>query len=275
MSDEFKLVESKSRAKKKTRNNEDEETSQKKQAIDLYKKIETCKRNLKDYDNNLYASKVIYQLKETLRVKLKGPSKIDIVSYGLGSPDENLASRYQFALLLIIIDALKLNLDLELVELFDPAFTQLDLRVIQDLYKLKITTTNEKSMRTVSKVTLFYMPHCPKALYNNLLYANWSVEDLSRLIIFGNSFTTLKNMLVNGKNEDLSRCYSYLSDACLVLDEVELDYNCESTNAFLDLNLNLFKNFFENINCFVNVLKEVYDADILKKPIYSENEEIV
>ena len=36
--------------------------------------------------------------------------------------------------------------------------------------------------------TLFYMPHCGKALYNNLLWANWTPELLTNLLIIGNSF---------------------------------------------------------------------------------------
>ena len=36
--------------------------------------------------------------------------------------------------------------------------------------------------------TVFYMPHCGKALYNNLLWANWQPELLSLLTIVGNSF---------------------------------------------------------------------------------------
>lgn len=36
--------------------------------------------------------------------------------------------------------------------------------------------------------TLFYMVHCGKALYNNLLWSNWSPAALSKLVIIGNSF---------------------------------------------------------------------------------------
>ena len=36
--------------------------------------------------------------------------------------------------------------------------------------------------------TLFYMVHCGKALYNNLLWRNWSVGALSNMVIIGNSF---------------------------------------------------------------------------------------
>jgi len=37
--------------------------------------------------------------------------------------------------------------------------------------------------------TLFYMLHCGKALYNNLVWANWNPVHLNNTIIIGNSFT--------------------------------------------------------------------------------------
>lgn len=38
------------------------------------------------------------------------------------------------------------------------------------------------------EATVFYMVHCGKALYNNLLWRNWSPAALSKLVIIGNSF---------------------------------------------------------------------------------------
>lgn len=32
------------------------------------------------------------------------------------------------------------------------------------------------------------MVHCGKALYNNLLWSNWSAEALSQMVVVGNSF---------------------------------------------------------------------------------------
>lgn len=42
--------------------------------------------------------------------------------------------------------------------------------------------------RRVQTCTLFYMPHCGKAMYNNLLWANWSPQNLSQVALIGNSF---------------------------------------------------------------------------------------
>ena len=40
--------------------------------------------------------------------------------------------------------------------------------------------------------TVFYMPHCGTALYNNLLWSNWSVDALSKMVVIGNSFRGLE-----------------------------------------------------------------------------------
>lgn len=42
--------------------------------------------------------------------------------------------------------------------------------------------------RRVQTYTLFYMPHCGQAMYNNLLWANWSPHNLSKVALIGNSF---------------------------------------------------------------------------------------
>lgn len=44
--------------------------------------------------------------------------------------------------------------------------------------------------------TLFYMVHCGKALYNNLLWRNWSAEALSKMVIIGNSFRGIEERCV-------------------------------------------------------------------------------
>ena len=59
-------------------------------------------------------------------------------------------------------------------------------------------------------LTIFYMPHCAKALYNNLLYANWSSVHLARFVIVGNSFATMRLMALG---DAMRRSYSYIEDS--------------------------------------------------------------
>lgn len=187
----------------------------------------------------------------------------------MGSFDDSLASRYQMALLVLMVEALRLDqLELECVEFFDPSFTPADTRVIEHHYGLAVVSRNERATRPVSSPTIFYMPHCPKALYNNLLYANWSHDRLANLIIFGNSFSHLQQTIVDVD----SRIYTYLVDSFELLDEVEVASDSEPTNAFVDLSFNLFR---ERAGVRHNELRPTYDIDSLKPPFYSNCEEII
>ena len=120
-----------------------------------------------------------------------------------------IALGHQFALLLLIIDELKtldLNMDsssfLEInsVELYDPVFNDIDKKLLTDIYSFKLESINCKCMKQVNLagkkntetehvLNFFYMPHCGKALYNNLLYANWSIENLNSIMILGMKMT--------------------------------------------------------------------------------------
>lgn len=46
----------------------------------------------------------------------------------------------------------------------------------------------QEGKRKVTQKTLFYMPHCTKPLYSNVLWANWCPSGLSNVFILGNSF---------------------------------------------------------------------------------------
>ena len=48
----------------------------------------------------------------------------------------------------------------------------------------------QEGKRAICQPTLFYMPHCGKPLYNNLLWANWGMQ-LNQLVIIGNSFSNI------------------------------------------------------------------------------------
>ncbi|KAK3753267.1 hypothetical protein QZH41_015210, partial [Actinostola sp. cb2023] len=49
-----------------------------------------------------------------------------------------------------------------------------------------------EAKRSVSQPTLFYMPHCSKLLYNNVLWANWG-PSLKNVVIFGNGFSSYEH----------------------------------------------------------------------------------
>ena len=51
------------------------------------------------------------------------------------------------------------------------------------------------------------MPHCGVAMYNNLLWANWSIQDLCKVAILGNSFQSYMERLVTVESTFSPECY--------------------------------------------------------------------
>ena len=303
--DGFKLVGSKTKSKKHafalspSSCSTNKPLSGNKQSIDLAAselstKIETIKLKLKSYDENFYWSKMQLVMSNLIKSYFENSNsiqnKINITCYGLGSIDDQFASRYQFALLLLIIDELKaiaLNSDsssrclqIASVELYDPLFNEIDRKLLTDIHSFSLDLKNCKCMKQVDLLgekdcevlNFFYMPHCGKALYNNLLYANWSIKCLNKIVILGNSFNTLA---LNTLERVMNQCYSFIKDSNCFVKEIKLDDKCELTDAFYDFSFLTFKLRLNEISNFkfINRLDVELDSKNLLEPVYDENSE--
>ena len=113
--------------------------------------------------------------------------KLDLVCYGLGNFSDSYIARYQLVFLLLVIE--EIDIPLCNCHIFDPQFNDEEKEILQEL-GLNIINENEVGKRWCNKRTLFYMPHCGKALYNNLLWANWGTN-LKNVVIIGNSFNSM------------------------------------------------------------------------------------
>ena len=100
-----------------------------------------------------------------------------IVCFGLGSmtasDSRNVHSRLQLALLI----AMARTWDVAAPSLcaYDPVFTATDKRVLDTFGIATLEGNNEgkyPAREEEDGITLFYMPHCDKWLYSNLLWAN-------------------------------------------------------------------------------------------------------
>nr|XP_015221701.1 PREDICTED: SRR1-like protein isoform X2 [Lepisosteus oculatus] len=110
-------------------------------------------------------------------------SELDCVCYGLGNFSSCVSSRYQLALLLLLLESL------------------------------------QEGKRLVYRPTLFYLIHCGKALYNNLLWRNWSTDSLPLLTIVGNSFCGIQESTLE---RVLKRDYTYIRDIMRACEETPL-----------------------------------------------------
>ncbi|XP_065054439.1 SRR1-like protein [Rhopilema esculentum] len=109
----------------------------------------------------------------------------EIVSYGVGHISSNPIARYQFALLILIAKHFQLT---DSVHIYDPVFTLTERNIIKH-FGFKLITHNEECSRQLGRATIVFMMHCGKAMYNNLLKANWGV-DLQNIVLIGNSFSS-------------------------------------------------------------------------------------
>lgn len=115
---------------------------------------------------------------------LGSEKKMHMVIYGIGSIESFEPPRLQLSLAILM----KRNFDwIGEIEVFDPIISLTESKVLTSL-GCSVLSINEQGRRQALKPTLFFMPHCEAELYDNLLEANWGVDQLNRLIVFGNSF---------------------------------------------------------------------------------------
>jgi hypothetical protein len=118
-----------------------------------------------------------------------------IVCYGVGNFSQTSLSHYsaplwQLACALCFRDYLINSCDGEDISVlyYEPFSSAFEDTILAGL-KVQVLTVNERAKRPINAVpTLFFMPHCPCELYDNVLWSNWDeLAVATPLIIFGNS----------------------------------------------------------------------------------------
>ena len=187
--------------------------------------------------------------------------QLQVICYGIGRIGSSSNAQYQLALLLVMRDELTLDdghFDTRertqmhrcvsvSVSVFDPVLSALEKDVLEAL-GCSIITKNEQAKRVVSEPTLFYMPHCPRGMYNNVIWANWG-ERLDNVGILGNSLTayaenanlsTIKvHQTADSKNQHIAEIAAIVSVAKHTK-EVRLMDRFSVAGIFNDLSLHLF-----------------------------------
>ncbi|XP_017269381.1 SRR1-like protein [Kryptolebias marmoratus] len=160
--------------------------------------------------------------------------QLECVCYGLGSFSSCVSARYQLAMLLLLLDAGQIPL--QDCSVYDPAFSSAERDVLKEL-GLTVLAENEEGKRQATKPTLFYLMHCGKALYNNLLWKNWSAQCLTLVVIIGNSFNGITERTIE---RELKRDYSYISKAVGLCEDRPLPCPSHLIDVFSDTALITF-----------------------------------
>ncbi|NXT24084.1 SRR1L protein, partial [Syrrhaptes paradoxus] len=208
------------------------------------------------------------------------------VCYGLGRFSGCPAARHQLAFLLLLLEELGVSTGGEpgrgdchdprcpppfspqvppaRCSLFDPAFSPQEVAVLGQL-GLRLLPDNEEGKHGAEgAATLFFMVHCGKALYNNLLWRNWSMGTLSRMVIIGNSFKGMEERVLS---RILERDYSYIAKILKGTEEVALPAHPRYLDTFNDTSVHWFP--WEKLK---ELSPEVWD--FVEEPTYQDCEDL-
>lgn len=199
---------------------------------------------------------LISSLKEGL-IKLESKNISEIVCFGLGRIGECFISRYQFALLLCLRDFYQVK-----VWVYDPIFSSLDKNILNDLKFFLLQENLEGKYKVSGKNVLFYLPHCPKQLSNNLLWANWGLN-LGHCILIANSFSSI---IEQSSSKSLKTNAEYISKICPYTLELPVINSFKYFEIFNDTAVH----FFPKLNM---IPQDLWDNCV--EPVYLEDVEFV
>ncbi|NXQ08376.1 SRR1L protein, partial [Vidua macroura] len=148
--------------------------------------------------------------------------------------------------------------------LFDPAFSAREAAALRALGLCLLPENEEGKHGVQGAATLFYMVHCGKALYNNLLWSNWSPAALSKLVIIGNSFRGIEERLLS---RILERDYSYIAKVLKGVEEVALPSHPRYLDTFNDTSVHWFP-----LDKLQELSPEVWD--FVEEPMYQDCEDL-
>ncbi|NXV45530.1 SRR1L protein, partial [Uria aalge] len=222
-------------------------------------------RRLREARNDLLSSGFWAACTGAVRAPLGGTTEppARCVCYGLGRFSCCPAARHQLAFLLLLLE--ELGVPPGRCSVFDPAFSAQEAAALVEL-GLRLLPDNEEGKHGIEgSATLFYMVHCGKALYNNLLWRNWSAGALSKMVIIGNSFKGIEERLLS---RILERDYSYIAKVLKGTEEVALPAHPQYPDTFNDTSVHWFP---------LQKLKELSPEvwDLVEEPTYEEECEII
>ncbi|XP_067617590.1 SRR1-like protein [Eurosta solidaginis] len=183
-----------------------------------------------------------------------------LICFGIGPFSRNFQALHQLA---FILCAQRHYCITEAVY-FDPVFSECEKQILQRL-QCALMVENCEAKYSVEERTLFYLPHCPNCLTNNLLWSNWRPESLKNLVLINNSFENLSL----SKTERLLRLDAgYILDALPFAKEFQLEDDYETHNVFNDLSVHVFP---------VAMMPKTEDAFWTQKdaPTYKEDAEMI
>lgn len=191
---------------------------------------DVCFRKIIAAKEDIRVSGFYDKLVPNLKTRFKRQRVIDIVSYGLGQYSKCVSARYQFAFLLLLKDYYEAQ-----VFVYDPIFSHVDIEIAKH-FDCIVLDFNEEGKRQVILPTVFFLPHCPKQLTNNILWKNWG-KGLSECVIIGNSF---EKIIESNSDRILKESLLYVFHASTFVTELKIDNCFRFQDIFNDLSVHFF-----------------------------------
>ncbi|KAK4483553.1 hypothetical protein RD792_010752 [Penstemon davidsonii] len=150
---------------------------------------------------------------------LGSEDKMQMVIYGIGSIESFEPPRLQVSLAILM----RRKFDwIGEIQVFDPVISLTESKVLTSL-GCSVLSVNEQGRRQAMKPTMFFMPHCEAELYENLLEANWAVDQLTRFVLFGNSFDLQEQYMSVCRNSVVANSRKHILAARSFTQEFEIN----------------------------------------------------
>ncbi|XP_049283835.1 SRR1-like protein [Anopheles funestus] len=180
----------------------------------------------------------------------------NIICLGLGNFYECVTARYQLAFIRCLRK--QTNLDVR-GQFFDPVFSRPEVDTLRALEEI-VLHENLEGKYSAERKTLFFLPHCPKQIVNNLLWKNWNPHRLANVVLLCNSFSTVVN---NNPDRLLRRNAGYILRAADLFREIPLRNSFRFADIFNDTSLHYLCD---------SGLKAPIDWDCADEPSYEQDD---
>lgn len=214
-----------------------------------FSQIERSRSDLNsEYLENVYKSLQKVQIAQKFE---------EIVCLGLGQFSNCVISRYQLSFILNLSEKFQVSA----VKFSDPVFTATEKDILKKL-GFQVLDSNLEGKYLCEKPTIYFFPHCPKQLSNNLIWRNFCPQNLKNVVLIGNSF---RNIIDTTPERLLRPQAHFILEISPYVTEEYLENNFKFTDIFNDTAIHHFP---EEI--LASLPKEFWENN--SEPIYSEED---
>jgi len=232
--DGFKLVKSKKSSKKNKKSTKFVPTERIDEILNAEEILQLVKK-LKFAQEEFEASEFFLDfLQSWTDLSKQNKSQVErIICLGLGNFAQNPNSSSQvsskFQLLLLLSLANSIDIPYEEVCIYDPILTDSEKNILRKLNLQPLETNQEGHYLYEKSTTIYFLPHCPKQLVNNLLWSNWNNLDFVYIIC-----NSLKSISLRFSKQQLESV-KYIQQVSSIVKETDLKNSFRYKDIFNNL----------------------------------------